>query len=30
MALVEHVDDAVLEELLPKDAHQAEEYNDGD
>ena len=30
MALVEHVEDAVLEKLLPEDAEQAEEYDDGD
>ena len=30
MALVEHVEDAVLDELLPEDADQAEEYADGD
>ena len=30
MALIEHVEDAVLEELLPEDAHQAEEYENGD
>ena len=30
MALIEHVEDAVLEELLPEDAYQAEEYEDGD
>ena len=30
MALIEHVEDAVLEELLPEDAHQAAEYEIGD
>ena len=30
MALVEHVKDAELEELLPEDEHQAKEYDDGD
>ena len=30
MALIEHVEDAELEELLPEDAHQAEEYENGD
>ena len=30
IALIEHVEDAVLEELSPEDAHQAEEYENGD
>ena len=30
MALVEHVEDAELEELLPEDVYQAKEYDDGD
>ena len=30
MALVEHVEDAVSEKLLPEDEHQAEKYDDGD
>ena len=30
MALIEHVEDAVHEELSPEDAHQAEEYENGD
>ena len=30
MALVEFVEDAVLEQLSPKDEIQAEEYDDGD
>ena len=30
MALVEHFKDAVLDELLPEDIYQAEEYDDGD
>ena len=30
MALSDTVEDAVLEQLLPEDAVQAEEYDDGD
>ena len=30
MTIIEHVEGAVLEELLPEDAHQAEEYEAGD
>ena len=30
MALIEHVEDVVLEKIPPEDAHQAEEYENRD